>query len=198
MANWLERARREILEKADLATAVTAKRNLTAVMAVTHLGESGISRVSNDTNGSALAAGFWKIESSKTSKDTFQRAKIEISKSVGLGTDVTDERNLRSVGTPPYGNNCLPYHERRALYAKQNGLYLRLKRRMDKYERLTRDPETITALEAWAGDHAFVELYAGRRSWAEHRRIIYTWAQAELASIRSQREYNIGGKHHAY
>lgn len=214
MANWIDRARREILEKAGLGTAVTAKRNLTAVLAVTHLEESGISRVSNGSNGSTLEGSFLEIELGKMATVAFypvqqmskaipHREESEISKSVSFGTAVTDERNPTSVKMAPfsgnmtYGSNRLPYPERRALYARQNGLYLRLKRRLDKFERLTSDPEIAKALESWAGDHAVLELYAGERPWAEHRRIIYTWAKAELASIRSQRKQNIGGKQHA-
>ena len=60
--NWLERARREIQECARRPTANSAERTLTAVMAVPHLGESGISRGSIGSNGSAPAAGFREIE----------------------------------------------------------------------------------------------------------------------------------------
>ena len=44
MANWLERAKREIPQSAGRATANTAERNPTAVTAVPNPGESGISR----------------------------------------------------------------------------------------------------------------------------------------------------------
>ena len=62
MANWLERAKREIQESAGRTTAITAERNLTSVMAVPKPGESKISLASNGSNGSANAAGLREIE----------------------------------------------------------------------------------------------------------------------------------------
>lgn len=214
MTTWLDRARREIPKKADLATAVTDERSLTAVMAVSHPGKSGISRVSNGGNGSALTAGFREIEGWKVDRGAFlsipsmphttsQRVEREISKSLGQGTAVTDERNPTSARMPhfsmyaTYGDNCLPYPERRALCAKQNALYLRLSRRLDKFDGFTTDLEAEMALEAWASDEAIKELYAGHMSWAEHRRLIYAWAKVELAAIRRHRELNTGGQSHA-
>ena len=58
MANWLERARREIPKRPDRPTAVTDERTLTAVMAVSHSGVSGISSTSNGSNGSIPSAPF--------------------------------------------------------------------------------------------------------------------------------------------
>ena len=62
MANWLERATREIPQSAGRATANTAERSLTAVTAVREPGESEISRASIGSNGSAPAAGLREIE----------------------------------------------------------------------------------------------------------------------------------------
>ncbi len=197
MVDWLDRARREIPKRAGQGTAVTAKRNLTAVLAVTHLGKSEISSFSNDSNGSTLAAGFREIKSRKLDSDTLhsvspisntanQQAKIEISKNVGQATAITDERNLAS-GKTPYSNDCLPYHERRALYARQNAFYCHLQHRLSKFE-IETDSATLLTLDDWAGDEAIRELYAGRRSWKEQRRFIYIWAKAELAAIRRHRE----------
>lgn len=54
MANWLERAKREIPQIADGATAKTDERTLTAVTAVPKPGESENVRTSIGSNGSAL------------------------------------------------------------------------------------------------------------------------------------------------
>lgn len=62
MANWLERARREIPKIPDQDTANTAERNLMAVTAVTKPGKSGFSRASIDSNRSDPAAGFREIK----------------------------------------------------------------------------------------------------------------------------------------
>ena len=56
MTNWLERARREIAQSADQATAVTVERNLSAVTAVPQSGKSEISTVSIVSNGSTQTA----------------------------------------------------------------------------------------------------------------------------------------------
>lgn len=56
MANWLERARREIPKSADQGTANTAIRPISAVTAVPKSDESGFSRVSCDDGDSAAAA----------------------------------------------------------------------------------------------------------------------------------------------
>lgn len=79
MANWLERAQREIPQSPGGATAIADERNLTAVtavppsgspeisralsavMAVRASGEPEISRASIGSNGSASAAGFREI-----------------------------------------------------------------------------------------------------------------------------------------
>ena len=62
MANWLERARREISSGADRATAKTAERNPTAVMAVPDPGEAEISGGSICSDGSARAADLQETE----------------------------------------------------------------------------------------------------------------------------------------
>jgi hypothetical protein len=58
MTDWLERAQHEIQDSLRRPTAKTAERSLTAVTAVPHLEESGISRGSNDSNGTTLVEGF--------------------------------------------------------------------------------------------------------------------------------------------
>ena len=62
MANWLERARREIPQSAGRTTANSVERNPTAVTAVPERGASENSRASIGSNGSAPAAGFREIE----------------------------------------------------------------------------------------------------------------------------------------
>ena len=62
MANWLERARREISSGADRATAKTAERNPTAVMAVPDPCEAEISGGSIGSNGSARTADLQETE----------------------------------------------------------------------------------------------------------------------------------------
>ena len=61
MANWLERARREIPQRAGRTTANSAERNPTAVTAVPHLGKSEIVPTSIGSNGSAPPASFREI-----------------------------------------------------------------------------------------------------------------------------------------
>lgn len=58
MANWLERAKREIPKGADQTTAIADERNLTAVTAVRQAGKPNISQASIGSNGSALVAVF--------------------------------------------------------------------------------------------------------------------------------------------
>lgn len=53
MANWLERAKREIPQDAGRVTAIADKRNPTAVTAVAEPSKSDISRASIGSNGSA-------------------------------------------------------------------------------------------------------------------------------------------------
>jgi hypothetical protein len=62
MANWLERAKREIPAGTDRATVKTAGRNPTAVKAVPEPGEPVISRGSIGSKGSAPRATFQEIE----------------------------------------------------------------------------------------------------------------------------------------
>jgi hypothetical protein len=62
MANWLDRAKREIPQGAGRATAIADERNPTAVTAVREPGEPEISRASIGSNGSAPVAGFREIE----------------------------------------------------------------------------------------------------------------------------------------
>jgi hypothetical protein len=62
MANWLERARREIPQSADLATAKTDERTLAAVTAVPRLGESKSACASIGSNGSASVAASREIK----------------------------------------------------------------------------------------------------------------------------------------
>ncbi|MBF0291312.1 MAG: hypothetical protein HQK86_04065 [Nitrospinae bacterium] len=93
-------------------------------------------------------------------------------------------------------DDLLPYPSRRRLYACQNGLFLRLKRRLVEVEVFT-DPETEAALSAWASDEAIEALYRGERSWPEQRRRIYQWARLEVAAIRLHRKHLDGVKCHA-
>jgi len=62
MANWLERAKREIPRGASQATAIADERNPTAVMAVRESDELQISRVSIGSNGSAPVPGCRESE----------------------------------------------------------------------------------------------------------------------------------------
>ena len=62
MADWLERARREIPRGADRATADTDERSLTTVTAVPQQAKSGISGPSIGSNGSAPHAVLPEIE----------------------------------------------------------------------------------------------------------------------------------------
>lgn len=62
MANWLERARREIPRSTDLGTAKADERDLSAVTAVANPGESGNLRASIGSNGSAPVLIFPKSE----------------------------------------------------------------------------------------------------------------------------------------
>lgn len=62
MANWMERAKREILQSAGRTTANTAERNQTAVTAVPDLGNIETSRASNGSNGGADSMGSSVIE----------------------------------------------------------------------------------------------------------------------------------------
>jgi hypothetical protein len=62
MANWLERARREIPQSAGRTTANSAERNPTALTAVREPGEPENSWASIGSNGSAPAARFRVIE----------------------------------------------------------------------------------------------------------------------------------------
>lgn len=62
MPNWLERARREIPQGADGATAKTDERTLSAVTAVPEPGKFENSSASIGSNGSALVAVFSEIE----------------------------------------------------------------------------------------------------------------------------------------
>lgn len=64
MTNWLERARREIAENADQATANSDVRNPSSVTAVPQPGESEISTASIVSNGSAAFAGMTEKEES--------------------------------------------------------------------------------------------------------------------------------------
>jgi len=62
MANWLERARREIQKTPCRPTANTDERTLTAVMAVRHPGLCEKSAASIGSNGSTPSGDFSKIE----------------------------------------------------------------------------------------------------------------------------------------
>ena len=62
MANWLERARREIPRSTDRTTANSDERTLTAVPAVPQPGESGFSGPSIGSNGGAPVACLQEIE----------------------------------------------------------------------------------------------------------------------------------------
>jgi hypothetical protein len=62
MANWLERARREIPRSTDCTTANSDERGLTAVTAVAQQASSGISGPSIGSNGSALHTVLPEIE----------------------------------------------------------------------------------------------------------------------------------------
>jgi len=62
MANWLERAKREIPHGADRGTAIADERNPTAVTAVRESDEPEISRASIGSNGSAPAPGCRESE----------------------------------------------------------------------------------------------------------------------------------------
>lgn len=62
MANWLERARREIPRSADRGTAKADEGTLSAVTAVANQGESGNLRASIGSNGSAPVAVFPEIK----------------------------------------------------------------------------------------------------------------------------------------
>lgn len=65
MANWLERARREIPQSAGWATAITDERIPTAVTAVPEPGESENSGASIGSNGSAPVAALREIEANR-------------------------------------------------------------------------------------------------------------------------------------
>jgi len=62
MANWLERARREIPKSARRRTANSAERTLTAVMAVPNPGLWEKSAASTGSNGSTSSGDFSEIE----------------------------------------------------------------------------------------------------------------------------------------
>lgn len=62
MANWLERARREIPQRTGGATAKTDEGTLSAVTAVPQPGDSESSGASIGSNGSAPVAASWEIE----------------------------------------------------------------------------------------------------------------------------------------
>lgn len=62
MASWLERARREIPQRAGGATAKTDEGTLSAVTAVPALGESENERASIGSKGSVPVAASWEIE----------------------------------------------------------------------------------------------------------------------------------------
>jgi hypothetical protein len=62
MADWLERARREMPQSADAATAKTDERTLSAVTAVPEPGKFKNSTSSIGSNGSAPVADFSEIE----------------------------------------------------------------------------------------------------------------------------------------
>ncbi len=62
MANWLERAKREIPQSADGATAKTDEGTLSAVTAVTQPDDSENSRDSIGSNGSAPVVVSWENE----------------------------------------------------------------------------------------------------------------------------------------
>lgn len=66
MANWLERARREIPQSADRGTAKTDEGTLSAVTAVPESGDSENSLGSIGSNGSAPVAVFPEIEAVST------------------------------------------------------------------------------------------------------------------------------------
>lgn len=60
--NWLERARREIKESDRRATAISAERNPTAVMAVPNRDDLSASRLSIGSIGSSLTTQIPEIE----------------------------------------------------------------------------------------------------------------------------------------
>lgn len=206
MTNWLDRARREMPKSSGKGTAVTDKIAISAVLAVRHLGKSGISSVNNGSIGSILTEGFQEIESMNMgvadmlppvpamTDAIHHQMEGKIPKSPKCGTAVTAEIDLTVAIMPPAvhqqpvaNDSRLSYPERRSLYARQNALYLRLSRRLDKVT-MTASGQAAEALVAWAGDAATADLYTGRRSWADQRRRIYAWARAELAAVRRHKE----------